>query len=115
MSNTSLTAFYFGKANEIFLMYGLTAESCSRFFELYFQEYVVLMGKFVRPELKGDSLGMECFSYRHPVDAFHSVRKNAYNQGTTLSRRFQYALPYVSSREFGDAGEIERKVKLVKA
>ncbi|KAI8080311.1 hypothetical protein BDF21DRAFT_462906 [Thamnidium elegans] len=76
-------------ANEIFLKYGLTAESCGRFLELYFQEQVVLMGNFV----KGDSLGMECFEYDSPVDAFISVKKSKYMKTTGLSRRFQYALP----------------------
>ncbi|KAI8047035.1 hypothetical protein BDF21DRAFT_485571 [Thamnidium elegans] len=93
LGQTSLTTFYFGKANEIFLKYGLTAESCGRFLELYFQEQVVLMGNFVKPELKGDSLGMECFEYDSPVDAFISVKKSKYMKTTGLSRRFQYALP----------------------
>ncbi|KAG2228453.1 hypothetical protein INT48_000310 [Thamnidium elegans] len=93
LGQTSLTTFYFGKANEIFLKYGLTAESCGRFLELYFQEQVVLMGNFVKPEWKGDSLGMECFEYDSPVDAFISVKKSKYMKTTGLSRRFQYALP----------------------
>ncbi|KAI8081268.1 hypothetical protein BDF21DRAFT_452111 [Thamnidium elegans] len=93
LGQTSQTTFYFGKANEIFLKYGLTAESCGRFLELYFQEHVVLMGNFVKPELKGDSLGMECFEYDSPVDAFISVKKSKYMKTTGLSRRFQYALP----------------------
>lgn len=107
----SLTPFYFGKANEIFLKYGLTAEACGRFFELFFQEYVVLMKKHVKPEFKNDLLGMECFAYINPVDAFISVKRAKYMKQRNLEYRLRHALPIVSISDYGNSKAIKEKVK----
>ncbi|KAI9242978.1 hypothetical protein EDC94DRAFT_632201 [Helicostylum pulchrum] len=116
VSNVSLTSFYFGKAQEIFRMYGLTAQACGRYLELYFQEYLHLIGEFVVGGSK--HLGMECLSVAGNVtgvEHFRQTHKREYRLSNSLSERFKYAFPKMCEMDIGDSAVVQEKTKMTKS
>lgn len=66
----NVTSQYYEQANNIFSRYGLTPESCGRLFEMFFQEYMHLLKKFVKEDCRRLTLGMESFEYEATIYPF---------------------------------------------
>ncbi|KAG2228420.1 hypothetical protein INT48_005245 [Thamnidium elegans] len=108
----NISGLYFEKANNIFVEYGLGVASAARFLEIFFEEYLALVdSKFISPGSRNMSLTFDCFLYDTIDCPFIKTTKNVFNKSDTLVDRFKHLLPLVSSREFGNADIICKKIR----
>lgn len=116
----ALTVGYANAAYSLFTTYGLGAQGASRFFLLFWEEYMVhVRTRFVADEFKGEdleqfSLGFECFGYQNDLKEFGTrITKSVYNvKNSTLSDRFSRLLPEISMTDMNNIPAIIKKVKL---
>ncbi|KAI8046959.1 hypothetical protein BDF21DRAFT_486936, partial [Thamnidium elegans] len=113
---------YATSARAIFDKHGLGAQGASRFFQLFWEEYMMLVrehwvdSEFKKGSIEEYSLGFECFGYGNNLKQFGvNVKKTDYAQPNPLSLRLQFLLPEILAADIGNVSAIGKKIKMTKA
>lgn len=114
------TIKYANAAVSLFDTYGLGAQGASRFFLLFWEEYMLyLRATFVQEEFQGAeekdfSLGFEVFGYGNNLKEFGTniVKNRFVLPNTNLSARLARILPEIELRDIGNVPNIKKKIEL---
>lgn len=111
------TVKYANTAISLFNTYGLGAQGASRFFLLFWQEYMIYVrDRFVHRDYQCEtlgefSLGFECFGYGNNLKQFgDNIVKNPYKSKVSLEDRFARLLPAIELSDLGNVTSITKKI-----